>query len=192
MAIEKRVHELGALEQQRGGAVETLRQDLAAMEQRKSDFAQAETQMRQWQEIEKRLRGQLVELEEKHEMLRRGLATDEGTVLIFANDLIKRMDLIDVLIQRYAGTNGGGIDQQLRTLRASFEDILHQHGVTEFEIAQGTEVDVAMRHRISILDSVPGKSKPKVIESYRPGFIYSPPDGREVILRKVEVKTSSQ
>ena len=69
---------------------------------------------------------------------------------------------------------------------------LHQHGITEFEVAPGTEVDVAMRHRISIIDSVPGKAKPKVIESYRPGFIYSAPDGREVILRKVEVKTSSQ
>ena len=49
-----------------------------------------------------------------------------------------------------------------------------------------------MRHRITILESVPGRSKPKVIESYRPGLIYAPPDGREVILRKVEVKTSSQ
>jgi len=42
------------------------------------------------------------------------------------------------------------------------------------------------------VDSVPGKSKPKVIESYRPGYIYSSPEGRETILRKVEVKTSSQ
>jgi molecular chaperone GrpE (heat shock protein) len=191
-AFDQRLQELAGMEKRGSAEVDAMRKDLAAMEKRKGDYAQAEAQMKQWQEIEKRLRGQLVELEEKHEIMRRGLNTDEATVLIFANDLIKRIDLIDVLIQRYTGTNGGGIDQQLRTLRASFEDILHQHGVTEFEIAPGTEVDVAMRHRISIMDSVPGKSKPKVIENYRPGFIYSHPDGREIILRKVEVKTSSQ
>ena len=191
MALEKRVQDLANVEQQGQTKVESTKKDLAALEKRKGEFARAEAQMRQWQEIEKRLRGQLIELEEKHEALRKGLPTDEGTVMIFGNDLIKRLDLIDVLIQRYVGA-GGDTDQQLRTLRASFEDILHQHGVTEFEIAPGTEVDVAMRHRISIIDSVPGKAKPKVIESYRPGFIYTAPDGREVILRKVEVKTSSQ
>jgi molecular chaperone GrpE (heat shock protein) len=112
---------------------------------------------------------------------------------MFAMDLIKRLDLIDILIQRYAepGANGG-VEQQLRTLRSSFEDILAQHGVAAFSVPPGTVVDLNLRQRISIVESIGGQAKPRVIESYRSGFVYSPYMGQEVVLRKVEVKTSSQ
>jgi hypothetical protein len=53
-------------------------------------------------------------------------------------------------------------------------------------------VDVELRQRIAIVENEPGKAKPRVTASFRPGFIYGTEDGREVILRKVEVKTSSQ
>jgi hypothetical protein len=43
-----------------------------------------------------------------------------------------------------------------------------------------------------VVDSTPGKNKPRVVESCRTGFIYSRSEGHEVILRKVEVRTSSQ
>lgn len=162
------------------------------MEGRKQEFAQAEAQLKHWQEIEKRLRGQLEELEEKHEIMRRGLPTDEGMVIVFATDIIKRIDLIDALVARYAGANGSDVPQQLKTLRASFEDILHQHGVTEFEVPSGTEVDLELRKRIAVVDSLPGKSKARVTESCRSGFIFSRGEGHEIILRKVEVRTSSQ
>ncbi|MDB6140754.1 MAG: hypothetical protein JWO94_3826, partial [Verrucomicrobiaceae bacterium] len=105
---------------------------------------------------------------------------------------VKRIDLIDILVQRYASEGDRTIEHQLRTLRASFEDILHQHGVTEFEIEPGTEIDVKLRQRISVIESQPGNAKPKVVATYRPGFIYSGQEGREVVLRKVEVKTTSQ
>jgi molecular chaperone GrpE (heat shock protein) len=142
--------------------------------------------------VEKRVRGQLEELEEKHELMRRGLQTDEATVLMFSNDLIKRIDLIDILIQRYAAEGDRNTEQQLRTLRASFEDILHQHGVVEFEVEPGTEIDVKLRQRISVIESQPGSAKPKIVATCRPGFMYSAPEGREVVLRKVDVKTTSQ
>jgi molecular chaperone GrpE (heat shock protein) len=118
------------------------------------------------------------------------LALDESTILMFANDLIKRMDLLDMLIQRYSGQDG--IDNQLMTLRAAFEDILNQYGVTEFDIDAGTVVDVKVRQRIAVIESIPGDSTPKIVTSFRAGFVYTPADGREVVLRKVEVKTSSQ
>jgi chromosome segregation ATPase len=171
---------------------ESVKLELSSLQQRRAEFAQAEVQLRHWQEIESRLRGQLVELEEKHEIMRRGLPADEGTVIMFANDLIKRIDLIDALSARYSGHNGGDISAQLGTLRASFEDILLQHGVHEFDIAVGTEVDTQLRKRIAVVDSLPGKEKPRVIETCRSGFIYSREEGQEVILRKVEVRTSSQ
>ncbi len=142
-----------------------------------------------------RMKERVKELEEKHETLRRSLATslDEKTVMLFSQDLIKRIDLLDILITRFSSPSvNGGVEQQLRTLRASFEDILAQHGISEFRVDPGTEVDVSLRQRIAVVESVAGSAKPKVVESYRPGFIYAGAGGNEVILRKVEVKTSSE
>ncbi|WP_156346631.1 nucleotide exchange factor GrpE [Verrucomicrobium spinosum] len=82
--------------------------------------------------------------------------------------------------------------QQLRTLRASFEDILAQHGVTEFKVRPDTEVDIALRQRIAVVENRSGTGKTRVTECYRPGYLYAPGDGREIVLRKVEVKTSSE
>ncbi len=183
--VEKHLHEQATL-------FERVKSELAGLQDRRADFAQAEAQFRHWQEIEARLRGQLLELEEKHEIMRRGLPTDEATVVMFANDLIKRIDLIDALTARYSGHSGSDVVTQLGTLRASFEDILFQHGVSEFDIAVGTEVDTQLRKRIAVVDSLPGKEKPRVVETCRSGFMYSREEGHEVVLRKVEVRTSSQ
>lgn len=189
---EKRIADLGTMQLRSTGQLEETKAELARLEGRKQEFAQAEAQLKHWQEIEKRLRGQLEELEEKHEIMRRGLPTEDSTVVMFANDIIKRMDLIDALVSRYAGSNGSDVPVQLQTLRASFEDILHQHGVTEFDVPSGTELDIELRKRIAVVDSLPGKAKPRVTESCRSGFIFSRGEGHEIILRKVEVRTSSQ
>ena len=191
--LEKRINDHAGAESRLVTQIEQTKAELVRLEDKKAEFAQAEAQIKHWQAIEERLRGQLGELEEKHEIMRRGLAADESTVIMFANDLIKRIDLIDALQERYATANGGSdVAAQLRTLRQSFEDILFQHGVSEFDIPAGTEVDVALRKRIAVIDSTPGKSKPRVVESCRSGFIYSRDEGHEVVLRKVEVRTSSQ
>jgi chromosome segregation ATPase len=145
-------------------------------------------------ELSARVKSRVSELQEKHEMLRHTLAlgADETTVIMFANDLIKRIDLIDILIKRYSAQGtGGGVEQQLATLRASFEDILAQHGIHEFFVDSSTEVSTDLRARISVVENISGKAKAKVVECFRPGFIYKTHGGREVILRKVEVKTSS-
>ena len=177
-------------EAERHQALEKAQRDFdAAREKLTADFAKDEAA------LTNRVKGRVEELEEKHDYLRKSLTgkTDEDTVVMFAHDLIKRIDLIDILIQKYSGPNGvGGVDQQLSTLRSSFEDILAQHGIHEFSVAPGTEVDVELRQRIAIVENEPGKAKPRVTASFRPGFIYGTEDGREVILRKVEVKTSSQ
>jgi chromosome segregation ATPase len=191
--LEKRINDHAAAEARIVTQIEQTKAELTRLDEQRSEMARAEAQLKHWQEIEKRLRGQLGELEEKHEILRRGLGAEESTVIMFANDLIKRIDLIDALKERYAGVNGGvDIVAQLVTLRQSFEDILLQHGVSEFEVASGTEVDVELRKRIAVVDSTPGKNKPRVVESCRTGFVYSRSEGHEVILRKVEVRTSSQ
>jgi len=190
--LENRIREYQSLEQQAATAAQGMHKDLQSFEAKTQELRELEHQVGQWTEVEKRLRGQLEELEEKHDILRRGLAADDATVMMFANDLIKRIDLIDILIQRYSGQSAAGVEQQLRTLRASFEDILLQYGISEFDVAPGTEVDVGLRHRIAVIEAIPGNGKPEVVTTFRPGFVLSPPSGREVVLRKVEVKTSSQ
>ena len=186
-----RIHELQRRERQAQAAAEAACKEHASLEQRVGDLHEAGTLGDAWGEVERRVRGQLEELEEKHEILRLGLNTDEATVMMFANDLIKRIDLIDILIQRCAGSGDSTMEQQLRTLRASFEDIMHQHGVTEFDVEPGTELDVELRQRIAVIESQPGDARPKVVATCRPGFIYTPSAGREVVLRKVEVTTTS-
>ena len=153
-----------------------------------------EKMQREETELSARVKSRVSELQEKHEMLRHTLAlgADETTVIMFGNDLIKRIDLIDILIKRYSAQGtGGGVDQQLSTLRASFEDILAQHGIHEFFVDAGTEVGTDLRARISVVENISGNAKAKVVECFRPGYIYKTHGGREVILRKVEVKTSS-
>jgi hypothetical protein len=190
-SLEARLKEFAHHELEASQRVEEIRQDLEHFDQRQKELSEAETQVRRWHDVEKRLKDQIIELEEKHDIMRRELKSDQATVLMFAGDLIKRIDLIDILIQRYVGQNGG-IDNQLRTLRASFEDILHQHGITEFDVAPETEIDLALRQRIAVIESESGNAKPRIVASYRPGFVYTPPEGKEVVLRKVEVKTTSR
>lgn len=188
--LEQLRRERAQEEEDRAAALEKARRDLDEAKLRAGEELK-QTEI----ELTTKLKERVGELEEKHEILRRSLhaGMDERTVILFANDLIKRIDLIDILIQRVTGPGiNGGMDQQLRTLRASFEDILEQHGIAEFKVAPGTEVDVDLRQRIAIVESVSGPARPRVVESYRPGFRYSGEDGREVVLRKVEVKTSSE
>jgi hypothetical protein len=98
--------------------------------------------------------------------MRRGLTTDESTVVMFANYRIKRIkridliDLIDALTSRYAGHNGGDVVAQIQILSASLEDILFQRGVSEFDVALGTQVDTNLRKRIAVVYSVPGALMP--------------------------------
>ena len=171
-------------------AMEALRREFEDVKQRLNDELRREETHNAT-----RLKERMADMHQKHDLLARGLAAsmDEQTVILFAIDIIKRIDLIDILVQRYAAVEAhSGIEQQLRTLRASFEDILGQHGVSEYRVAPGTEVDVTLRTRIAIVENIAGPSRARVVESYRPGFTYTASGGREVILRKVEVKTSAQ
>lgn len=176
-------------EQEHRTAIENSTKELDAARRQLADQLKREESA-----LSLRLKARIQELEEKHETLRLNLSSsmEEKTVIVFAGDLIKRIDLVDILIQRSSGSvSNAGLEQQLRTLRTSFEDILTQHGIREFTVANGTEVDVDLRLRITIVESIAGPECPKVVECYRPGFIYAGENGREVILRKVEVKTTS-
>jgi chromosome segregation ATPase len=181
---EKMQEEAQKMREQRAA----LAKEVEQLKGQKAAFAEAEEQMKQWGQVEARLRGQLEELEEKHEVMRAGLKVEEATVLMFAGDLIKRLDLIDSLRQRYAGAD---VAEQLYTLRASIEDVLLQHGVVEFDVEPGTAIDVELRRRIAVVDTVPGTDRARVVETFRSGFLRVMDDGQERILRKLEVRSST-
>jgi len=63
--------------------------------------------------------------------------------------------------------------------------------VVEFDVEPGTVIDVELRRRIAVVDTVPGKGRAKVVESFRSGFLRVMDDGQERVLRKLEVRTST-
>ena len=124
--------------------------------------------------------------------LRRGLPTEESTVVMFANDIIKRIDLIDALSSRYAGLQWGRCRRPAphacgTPLKTSFCSTASASLI----LAMAPKWMWNLRKRITVVESVPGKNKPRVVETCRSGFIYSREEGHEFILRKVEVRTSS-
>jgi hypothetical protein len=53
-------------------------------------------------------------------------------------------------------------------------------------------VDVELRRRIAVVEAEAGGERTRVVETVRAGFLRMMGDGRERILRKVEVRTTSQ
>lgn len=180
-----RVHD--EVEQARAQLRREQQEAQAAKGDAERELAQLRGEVKRLQDEAAALRDRHRELEEKNEVLRRGLATDEATVILFAQDIIKRLDLIDSLRQRYAGAEVAG---QLQTLRASLEDILTQHGISELRIATGTPVDADLRRRIVVVESAPGSGPARVMETRRSGFVRANKEGNEHMLRKVEVSTT--
>lgn len=187
----KHLAELNRQIQNQHAQIERLNNEISTLKDRRAEFALAESQIKHWQEIEFRMRNQLLELEEKHEIMRRSLSLHEGTVIAFSHDIIQRMDLIDELASQYSLQNRSDIVDPLLALKASFEDTLLKHGITPIKIAIGTGIDPDLKHRIAIVDSIPGKGQQRVVQTCRVGYAYSREEGHELILRKLEVKTSS-
>ena len=73
--LEKRINDRAAAEARIVTQIEQTKTELVHLDEKRSERAQEEVQLKHWQEIEKRLRGQRSELEKKHEILRRGLGT---------------------------------------------------------------------------------------------------------------------
>lgn len=122
-----------------------------------------------------------------------GLASshDEETLLIYVNDIIKRLDLIDILIQRYSSPDRDkGIEKKLRDLHAAFLTILTNYGVTAFIIQPGTAIIPQMSDGVSVVEEVAGPHTSKITECIHPGYVRVTKDGRQLMIRKLEVKAS--
>lgn len=122
-----------------------------------------------------------------------GLASshDEETILIYVNDIIKRLDLIDILIQRYSSPDRDkGIEKKLRDLHAAFLTILTNYGVTAFIIPPGTALVPEMNDGVTVIEETTGPHTSKITECIHPGYVRMSADGRQQMVRKLEVKTT--
>ena len=142
------------------------------------------------------LENQIGESENYLRIVRESLRLDDATVRVLTRQIIKRLDLIDDLIASYRHKDAGDIVQQLDQLRETFLDMLSEHLIEPYTFEPGTQLSLARRRRIKIVESrveaSPGSEVPRILETVRPGYLCpSPDDVDDVILRKAEVITAN-
>lgn len=124
------------------------------------------------------------------------------TEQLICRELIDRLELLEDLLDRYQQNwFFPKVADQLNLLRDSFMALLKNHSVDQFDLEPGTELSVESRKKIQLIsvdDLEDSKlkrlsiqhagngSKPKVLQTLRPGYIYSK-GGQDVIIRKAEV-----
>ena len=109
-------------------------------------------------------------------------------------NLIKQLDFQDDLISQLENNQSSPEALgQLKVLRAGILDMLREFGITAYVYAPETEVDMAMRKRIQIVEScMSDHAKTKILATFRPGYVCtSAPDQPPTLLRKAEVSVST-
>ena len=148
------------------------------------------------QQAEKHLGTEVKRLRDRKKTLSKAVDTEWGTVHLIAKGIIKRLSLIDDMIARYQSENTGtDVTQQLGLLRDALNDVLMEHSVEPFTYKPGTEIQVADRKRITIVEvnrdapATPGKTN--VLSTLRVGYLCHNDEGSPpTILRKADVVTN--
>ncbi|QQL46186.1 FHA domain-containing protein [Sulfuriroseicoccus oceanibius] len=119
-------------------------------------------------------------------------------------EVVKRVDLLEGMIHSLESDDNPTSEAltQLKTLRASFEELYKRHNIRTETIDPGAQLNLGLRRRVRIVDDSgnaleqtpatettksQGPIQSKVKATVRPGIVYAPEDGDEVLLRKVEV-----
>ncbi len=144
------------------------------------------------------LKQQIAESESYLRIIRESLRLDDATVRVLTQQVIKRIDLIDDLIAGYRHKDAGDVVEQLDLLRETFLDLLREHSVEPYTFAPGTQLSLARRRRIKIVESrtesSAGNDVPRILETLRPGYLcasHNPDQTDDLILRKAEVITAN-
>lgn len=109
-------------------------------------------------------------------------------------DLIKRLDLLDDLIERYQKGENTEIVSDLEILKQSFQDMLGQYQVEPYSFDPDTEIDLEMRKKIQVVETVKKRSKEKtsrILETVNEGYMRRLEGSQPVILRKARVTTQA-
>ena len=141
-----------------------------------------------------RLEEQIKVLEERKQTIASAVDTNWGTVHAIGKNLIKQIDFQDDLIAQLENNQSSPEAlSQLKVLREGILDMLQEFGITPYSYSPGTEVDIAMRRRIQIVESRTSEAlKTKILDTFRPGYVCTPaPDQPATLLRKAEVSVST-
>lgn len=144
------------------------------------------------------LKQQIDESESYLRIIRESLRLDDATVRVLTQQVIKRIDLIDDLIAGYRHKDAGDVVEQLDLLRETFLDLLRENSVEPYTFEPGTQLSLARRRRIKIVESrtesSAGNDVPRILETLRPGYLcasHNPDQADDLILRKAEVITAN-
>jgi len=116
--------------------------------------------------------------------------TDWESVHAMSKQLIKKIDLLDDMVNRYrAEDRASDVADQLDLFKQSLLDILGKHSVEAFHFDAGTQLDVATRKRIVIVGGTKGSNSGTISNTLRPGYLcHNEELGKETVLRKAEVQ----
>lgn len=109
-------------------------------------------------------------------------------------DLIKRLDLLDDLIERYRKSENTESVSDLEVLKLSFQDMLVQYQVEPYSFDPDTEIDLEMRKKIQVVETVKKTGSEKtsrILETVNEGYMRRQEGSQPIILRKARVTTET-
>ncbi|MEQ1843461.1 MAG: nucleotide exchange factor GrpE, partial [Verrucomicrobiales bacterium] len=114
-------------------------------------------------------------------------------VQVIAKDLIRRIDALDDLIDRFQRFDSDKhLADQLVVYRQGLLELLAGHGVSAFRFAAGEKIDLDTRDRVQVVEAKSDRVRDvaKVVETVRPGYLHVSTAG-ETVLRPAEVIASN-
>ncbi len=119
--------------------------------------------------------------------------TEQVPVEEVCQELIKRLDLIDDLLERYTSVKKDEeVVKDMEALKRAFQDMLGQYQVEAYSFDPETEINVEMRKKIEIVDTVKSTKKNganRIVQTLHEGYVRQREGSQPVILRKAHVTT---
>ena len=116
-------------------------------------------------------------------------------VVDVCRELIKRLDLIDDLLDRYRDVKKDAeVITDLEVLKQSFQDMLGGYRVEPYSFDPDTEINLDMRKKIQVVETLKAEGeggKNRIVETLHGGYVRHFEGSQPVILRKARVTTQT-
>lgn len=114
-------------------------------------------------------------------------------VVDVCRELIKRLDLIDELLDRYKEVKKvDEVQADLEVLKQSVQDMLGDFQVEPYSFDPDTEISVGLRKKIQVVETLKAEGKAGknyIVETLHEGYVRRIEGSKPVILRKAHVTT---
>ena len=120
-------------------------------------------------------------------------ALETVAVVDVCRELIKRLDLIDELLDRYKEVKKDDeVHADLEALKLSIQDMLGSYQVEPYSFEPNTEINLDMRKQIQVVETLKSEGKGgknRIVETLHEGYVRRLEGSQPVILRKAHVTT---